>query len=121
MITVIRNGEIADLTAEEIAEFEAISVEQQEKVDRIAKRQEIFALAEQRAEARIPGVGSENVLKMIVGLVQSGMMQPPDPGTDGWAVREIYVFARDRAEQAMAKPIEQVRAYDPASDPLFPV
>ena len=90
------------------------------QVTRKQKVDEIKALAIERIGARVPALANPDTLDLIQELLVANMLAAPSDGTDMAAVRDIWVYAKTKIQQALSGPIAAVAAYDPAADAAFP-
>lgn len=112
--------QVLDL-AQLATDFDSLAVTESEQDIREAKEAEVKALALSRIKDRVPALETLEMVGLIVEMVTAGMAQTPSEGTDMAAARAIFLYARARVVNCRTAPLEQVAAYDPATDSGFPL
>lgn len=69
----------------------------------------------------IPALANKTTLDLLVEMLQAGMVTAPTPGTDMDRVKSIYVYVKQVVTQMQTATEAQLNAYDPATDPNWPV
>lgn len=106
------DGALIALSADEIAERQAAEIAEKEKMTRLAKVEEIKAHALSLITALLPEVDTIEEVEFLKKIAPAFNLS-----ATGTQAASIYVYARNRVQDAMTLPIDQVEAYDPETDP----
>ena len=87
----------------------------QEIIDRKSKSEEIIAEAMARIHAHLTQVESLDDVLMLKKLAGAFVLS-----VDGESAKDIHLYAKTKMTQAATAPIDDVRTYDPATDPNWP-
>lgn len=92
------------------------------KVSRADKIREVSAYALDLIGETIPALADENQMGLLVALFQAGAFRPgfPAAGSDMERVKDVYLYARTKINQARTATQAQLDAYDPTTDPNWP-